>query len=390
MKLDTVLRCAAVVLAPALLAAGLSGCGGDASARTTEVREVPRGALAVVVAGHAAAPATEITGLAATALDRAVTQQSVFSVVVADGAPFVAERGELEADADDAEQRAAERDRLAEAVDGARARTPETDLLAALRVAADDIRLAEGHRSILVLDPGLSTAGALDFRRPDLLDAVPREVADALGEARQLPDLAGMSVHFAGLGARPEGQPELTPIRRTQLQELWTTIATTARATHVEVTPAPAAGAAAEGLPPVSPVPVPPGYSCSGTEMVVTGGELAFEHDTDAWVDVDTAERILRPIADQMNAGQLSAVLRGTTADLRDPEEQQDLSYFQAQAIGNMWLDAKVPQQQLTVVGLGSGFPERIPERDAAGTFDPVAAAANRTVTITFSGPVTC
>ncbi|WP_158545969.1 OmpA family protein [Blastococcus sp. TF02A-30] len=378
-------------MVPALLVAGLSGCGGDATADTTVPRDVAGGALAVVVGAHAAAPAADLTGPAAAARDQAVSQQSAFSVVVADGAPYVAASGVLAVSGDDAtEQRAGNRQQLEEAVTAARPRTPETDLLGALRVAADSIRQEPGHRRILVLDPGLSTAGALDFRRADLLDAVPQEVADALGKTDQLPNLSGLSVQFVGLGVTAEPQPALTPIRRAQLQELWTTIATTAGATHVAAEPGAGDGPPAGDLPPVSSVAVPPGYSCTGTTMTITGGELAFHHDTDSWFDPETAERILKPIADQMLAGQLSAVLRGTTAALRDPAEQMMLSYLQAQAVANLWLEFKVPQQQLTVVGLGSEFPGRIEERTATGDLDPIAAAANRTITITFSAPVTC
>ncbi|HYH34877.1 MAG TPA: OmpA family protein [Nocardioides sp.] len=380
-----------VAVGSAALAACLSGCAGDAGALE---RSEPTGALSIVVGAHAAAPAPGLAGYAASARDMAVTQQSFFSVVVADGAPYVSASGALDAsgETDEARQesREANRELIDDAVTGARARTPEVDLLAALRVAADSIRDQPGHRSIVVVDPGLSTTGALDFRQPDLLDAVPQEVADALGARQQLPGLAGISVRFTGLGRAAEPQAELSPIRQAQLEDLWTVIARTAGASFVEVQPSFAEGEPAADLPPVSTVAVPLGYACRGNVMTVTGGELAFVHGTDAWLDTETAERILEPLADQMNTRQLSAVLRGTTADIRDVDEQNMLSYLQAQAIANLWLENDVPQQQLTVVGLGSNFPGRLPERDAQGNLDPIAAAANRAITITFSAPVTC
>jgi len=371
---------------PALLAVTLTGC--ESSAEAAE----PTGALAIVVGAHANMPPAELVGTAASARDMAVVQQSYFSVVVADGAPYVAESGGLEAAGGTAlqEQRDANRQRVDDAVAGARARTPESDLLAALQVAAASIQAQPGHRRIVVLDSGLSTTGALDFTNPDLLDAVPSEVADALGTSQKLPALAGMSVDFLGLGNTAEPQAELDRIRRTQLQGIWTAIAETAGASSVAVESASAKGMPAGDLPPVTPVPMPPGYGCTDNVMTITGGKLAFQPYTDVFLDPATAEEILRPVADQMKDGMLTAVLTGTSADVRDPAEQMMLTYLQAQAVANMWLEFDVPVQQLTVVGLGSDFPGHRPERDADGNLDPVVAEANRTITITFSGPVTC
>lgn len=381
-------RLAGVAVA-AVAAATLSGCAGDA------VAAEPTGAVAFVVGGHANMPAAELTGAAASARDMAVAQQSFFSVVVADGAPYVAASDVLEAPGDTAaaqeEQRAANRERVDGAVEDAQARTAETDLLAALEVAATSIRDQPGHRSIIVLDSGLSTVGALDFRRPGLMDAVPSEVADTLGEdTRELPNLTGMSVRFMGLGATAEPQEELDRVRLAQLRAMWTTLAETAGAVSVSVEPTVPAGEAGTGLPPVSPVPLPPGYACDGTTMTITGGKLAYRPYTDNWIDEETAEAVLRPIADQVREGLMTATLRGTVADIRDPAEQMMLSYLQAQAVADLWLEYGVPVQQLTVIGLGSDHPGHRPEWSADRVLDPVVAALNRTVTITFSSPVTC
>jgi len=296
---------------------------------------------------------------------------------------------------DDAEaplqqQRDENRQWVEETLAEARAQPPESDLLQALRVAADSIRDLRGHRSITIVDSGLSTAGALDFTSPDLLDAVPREITDALGEAGALPDLSGMSVQFVGLGATAAPQQELGRIRQAQLEALWTTIAETAGASLVELEPLPASGEPTGDLPDVSPVPVPPGYDCQGNVMTITGGALSFHPYTDNWFDPATAESILRPIADQVKAGQYTALLEGYVADVRDESEQNMLSYLQAQAIADMWLTFDVPVQQLTVVGRASTHPDRLPEVTPAGDFDPIAAESTRRIVLTFSGPATC
>ncbi|MGY1709499.1 OmpA family protein [Geodermatophilus sp. SYSU D00758] len=388
MNRTTALRRTSAALTALFLTSALAGC-----AESSQAAE-PTGALAVVVGARSNMPSTTVTGQAAAALGQAAAQQSYFSVVVADGAPYVADEGLLAAEggagSDPDAWHARNRQRLDDSVAAARARTPETDLLGALRVAADSIAAQPGPRTIVVLDSGLSTTGALDLTQPDMLDAVPQEVADTLGRSEELPWLGGVSVLFSGLGATAEPQAELDRIRRAQLTDLWTTVARTAGASHVQVERGQGGGEPAGDLPPVTPVPVPPGYVCSGTTMTLTGGRMSYRHDTSAFLDPETARDVLRPLAEEMKARGLSAVLHGMTADVRDPAEQQMLSYLQAQAIADMWLEEGVPERQLVVVGLGSDFPGYVPDRDAEGELIPSAAAANRKVTITFSAPVDC
>lgn len=387
-------RGAALLAVVGVLAATLAGCGRGGSATGSAIAQEPNGALAVVVGAHANTPPPALTGAAAGARDLAVSQGSYFSVVVADGAPFVAEAGPLRVTAEtleaQQEERAENRQRVDDAVASARAQTPETDLLAALRVAAESIQDRPGPHRIVVVDSGLSTTGALDFRDSDVLDAVPQELADALGLGRQLPPVGGMSVQFVGLGNTAAPQEPLDEIRRVQLQLIWTAIAETAGASQVDVESAPADGTPAADLPPVTPVALPRGYECVGNVMTITGGRLAFWPYTSSFMDPELAEEILRPVGEQVRAGMVTALLEGTAADVRDVSEQMMLSYLQPQAIADMWLAQDVPIQLLTVVGVGNDFEGRRPEVDDTGAFDPVAAEANRRITITFSEPITC
>ncbi len=391
MRTSTTARHWALAGVVTLTAAGLAGCAAGADASEAEW---PTGALAIVVGAHANMPLPALTGYAAALRDRAVTQQSFFSVVVADGAPFVSESGPLAVDNDTAagrdQQRRSNRQRVDVAVAEARARTPQSDLLTALQVAETSIDPQPGPHTIVVVDSGLSTTGALDLTTPDMLDAVPQEVADTLGKARQLPSLGGATVLFTGLGTTADPQQPLNAVRHAQLDALWTTVARTAGAASVQTESSPIAGAPPADLPPVTPVPLPRGYTCAGRTMTIVGGDLAFEHDEDRFLDPEAAQAVFRQIATQMKDGQVSALLHGMSADVLGVDERRILSYLQAQAIANIWLDEGVPQQQLTVVGLGSNFPEFVPDRDAQGNLIPAAAAANRKIEITFSAPVTC
>lgn len=388
----TVVRRYPAVVACAVLAAALAGCTGSAEA-APEVE--PSGAVAIVAGARANMPAPALDGQAARVRDMAVTQQSAYSVVVADGAPYVADAGELDVTgrtvAAQEEQRRENRQQLDEAVADARARTPESDLLTALDVAAESIVDARGHRSLVVLDSGLSTSGALVFTQPDMLDASPEEVADSLGDFGQLPDLTGMSVVFVGLGETAPPQAPLDRTTRARLASIWTAIATEAGAADVQIESAASVrDPAPEGLPPVTPVDVPPGYRCSDTMITLTGGPFLYWPDTPVLLDPAAAEAILRPVIDQVKNGQIEVVLFGMAADVGDIEGQKKLSNDQAQAIANLFLDLGVPVEQLAVEGRGSDFAGFRPDRDSAGSLLPAVAAANRFVTLNFASPVTC
>ncbi len=268
------------------VAGGLMGCGGGASA-TPETT----GALAVVVGAHSNMPSPELAGRSASVVDMAVAQQSRFSLIVADGAPFQ--------ETASASPQQADRRTIDEAVMGARARTAESDLVGALHLAAEALAGHRGLRTLVVLDSGLSTAGALNFATPGMLDAHPREVAEALGDAQQLPDLSGVSVVFHGLGDTAAPQQPLDPIRRAQLVAIWSAIARQAGAGSVQVEATPLEGGPLPATPPVTPVQTDQGYRCAGTTMTLSGGPFAYRPNSDEFIDPAAAVDVLRGIAEQ-------------------------------------------------------------------------------------------
>ena len=373
------------------LAAGLAGCTETAGAVE------PTGGLALVVGARSNMPAPSVTGGAADAVVQAIARQSYLSVVVADGAPFEQDAWPL-AVSDENEQaaeedRAAHEQRINRDLTGAAARTPEVDLLGALDLGARSISSAGGPRTIVVVDSGLSTVAPLDFTQPGMLDADPTEIATSLAAAGELPELAGADVVFAGLGDTADPQPAIGRAQRTNVIALWTAIAEAAGAGEVLVEEAPLGGDSVPGLPEVSIVPPGSSVQCIPGSVVLTGGDVAFRPDSSEFVDPAGAEETLRPIADQMVAGRLTATVTGTTARVGAIEGQEALSLERAQAVADLLTDLGVPAASLTVVGLGSEFPEYVQDHGAAGELIPAAAAANRKVVITPAGGsagVTC
>jgi outer membrane protein OmpA-like peptidoglycan-associated protein len=330
-------------------------------------------------------------------LDTAVDAQSYLAVVVADGDPFVSTKGSLlitgkNGPAQDA-SKVRNREMVSQALAAAEAKTPETDLLAALDQGARSIADADGAHTVVVVDSGLSTVAPLDFTQPGMLDADPAELVASLQAAGELPDLSGDDVVFQGLGDTADPQPDLSRGQRQNLIDIWTAIANAAGASIVDVEQAPLSGASAEGLPDVTVVSLPPALTCAAGTVTLTGGDVAFEPDSAAFLDGAAASDVVRPIAQQMIDGELAAAVTGMTARVGDATGQQGLSQQRAQAVADLLTDLGVPADRLTVVGRGSDFPGYVADHDPAGTLIPAAAAANRKVEIALAGVsagVTC
>jgi outer membrane protein OmpA-like peptidoglycan-associated protein len=377
----TGLRRLAVVAGSLSLVATMAGCADSSE---------PTGGLAIVVGARSNMPAPTLDATASDALERAVLSQSYLSIVVADGAPFEVTKGRLRADDTNkqVQDRAREKNRqqARAAVAEAAARTPETDLLSALDRATRSISAASGAHTIVVVDSGLSTVAPLDFTQPGLLDADPTELADSLKAAGELPDLAGVDVVLQGLGDTAAPQERIGRAQRDNLVAIWQAIVEAAGAGSAQVDDAPLSGPSIVGLPGVTPVPPGTGVVCTADTVVLAGGDVAFRPDSATFVDPTAAAETVRPIAEQMVDGQLTATITGTTARVGDAAGQKELSRQRARSVADLLTSLGVPAGSMTVVGLGSDFPGYVVDHDANGDLIPAAAAANRKVTIQLAG----
>jgi outer membrane protein OmpA-like peptidoglycan-associated protein len=375
----TALRRLSAVAFSIALAAGMTACSDSPE---------PTGGLAIVVGGHSNMPPPALAGKAAEAREDALVSQAFLSVVVGDGEPFVMQgAGSLVARDENSVVQKQDRDRNRQAIGdmlaAAKAKTPETDLLAGLSLAARGISSASGKHTIVVVDSGLSTTGALDFAaEPQLLDADPQELADGLAKDGALPDLSGLRVLFQGLGDTVAPQPALDQRQRDNLIAIWNAVIRAAGSSDIVVEQTPLSGTAEEELPYVSPVALKRGSQCVVEEVLLDEGAVPFKADGSEFVDKDRVERVLEPIAQKMLSESLTATLTGTTADVGDIQGQRQLSLQRAEAVRGFLEDLEVTAP-MTVVGLGSDFPG----------YDAGDLAANRKVTVELSAPdaeVTC
>jgi len=340
------------------------------------------GALAIIVGAHANMVAPSLINTVRAELDTASDLESPVTVIVPDGTPTASATLDLGTPNDNPLYKQDKITQLTAALDATRADSPEVDLLAALSLAARSVTDAAGPQTIIVIDSGLQTTGALRFQDQDgaLLSANPSEVVDLLRRTQQLPDLTGIRVVFTGLGDTAPPQQPLPQPARAVLVELWIAIVEAAGGSaKIMQAPLPSTRTL-EGLPPVSVVPVmvrsvgpPPSVT------VLRDGTVGFLPDQAVFRDRAAALEVLADYAREISSGK-RAVLTGTTSSAGTPAGRLTLSRDRANAVRDLLISLGAPAERIEARGLGSDFPTYLPDRDPQGNLDPIAAAQNRQV----------
>lgn len=280
--------------------------------------------------------------------------------------------------------------RVNDAIAGLRPQSPGVDDLAALAVAADAAQ-SNGmpHADLVLLDSGLNDRGALDFTVPGMVAAVPSEVASQLKATGNLPDLHGFTVLLVGIGFTSPPQEPLAAKWRGNVTQIWQAVVTLAGAT-AEAIPQPAEGASVRTSEPVKLISVPadqPVRPAPRAHFVFTGeSPVRFQPNSTAFVDPAAAAQALAPIAKWLAADpSRHALLVGTTADVGPLAGQVALSGLRADRVRAELVALGALPGQISVKGVGSDFPQFVPDRNASGTLLAGPAVLNRSVRITLS-----
>lgn len=248
-----------------------------------------------------------------------------------------------------------------------------SDLVAALAEAG-----RQRPRWLLVMSDGASTAGALDVNRLGF-DAVPADVADAV-ESQLGSGISGSRVVWTQLGETVGPLPEPA---RDNLAAIWRAVLVKAGVPADGLVVDQAAGPARSGQErprPADDVVVPAVVTTAAT--VVIPDALLFAPGS-ARLEPG-ADDALAPVARRLAAGATAQVV-GNSADYGDENYQLSISTERARAVAARLVGLGAPASAVTSIGVGSSRP-RVPEwRD--GVHDERAAAANRRVEITLTGP---
>ncbi len=267
---------------------------------------------------------------------------------------------------------------------------PGIDDLAAISVAADEARSdGDPHAELVLADSGLDDRGVLNFTVRGLMAATPAEVTAQLRSSHNLPELRGFTVILEGIGYTAPPQEPLTARWRTNVTAIWTAVLRTAGA-RVVVIPQPGLGPSIRTSEPVRQVPVPPGQPVTVHKhaMIVFTGEspVRFEPDSTAFVDPKAAAGALTPIARWLSADHSRhAWLEGTTADVGRIRGQILLATLRADKVRRALMKLGAGRSQISVTGVGSEFPQFVPDRSASGILLAGPATLNRSVRITLS-----
>ncbi|MGH3720078.1 MAG: OmpA family protein [Pseudonocardiaceae bacterium] len=362
------------------LVLGLLLCTGCGNTRATATP----GALAVIVGAHSNMMAPSLLATVKDEIDTASGLGSSATVIVDDGNPTASAPVSLKTGNDNPLYQQDQVNQLTNLIDKTRAGNPEVDLLTAITLAARSVSDAVGPKTIVVIDSGLQTTGALRFEDQGgaLLNANPDEVVGQLRRTQQLPNLTGMRVVFTGLGDTAPPQQPLPAPARSVLVALWTKIVESAGG-NAEVKQAPLPSTRTlDGLPPVTIVPVA-GRSIGPlpSVTVLRDGAVGFVPNQAAFRDPDQARVVLADYAQAIKNGK-KALLTGTAASDGTAEYRLQLSEQRADAVRDLLVKLGAPADRISTRGVGSDFPGFVPDRDQQGNLIPIPAAQNRQVII--------
>lgn len=369
----------------------LTGCGSADEPAAPQALDcaIPQGPVAFAVGGRSNTPAVSGTPVLGAVVNAAAAKESSVVLLDTGGRPSAQPPISLELESKNGaarEREAAEKARmLAQQMARVAATSPEANPLEALNLAADSVRSAQGDAqggTIVLVDSGLQTMGALDYRQDGMMSAEPQDVVKALQATGQLPDLTGMTVYLVGIGQTVEPQQALDAGARHNVQAQWRALTEAAGAACVDFDDTPRNAPAPAGLPAVRPVPVAP----VTPEIPLPGKPLhlriPFNPDSDEYVDPQGAADELRPTAEAMKRDGFAVTLTGTTATHGTEEGRKRLSQMRADRVKQTLVELGADPAKITTKGVGTDHPSHVQDIGPDGQLIPAQAAQNRLVIV--------
>ncbi|KWV33359.1 OmpA family protein [Micromonospora rifamycinica] len=263
----------------------------------------------------------------------------------------------------------------------------EADGLAALAEAG---RITPEGGLVVFLDSGLSTAGALSFTDVAMFSAEPADVSAFLRKEELMPGLSGRTVVFVGLGNTADPQPVLNGKLRGRVTAIWEAVARDAGATCVDTLAADSRRTAVDRPVPVSvvalPAPPRPPERC-GTTVLADSNSVGFVVDTARLREPEEGRKVLRQLADQLNAGDQRILLVGVTSSEGGRARNVKLSQDRAAAIRTELVKLGVDAGRIRIRGDGPGGRYFTRDVTGEGVLIPAAAARNRAVVVELTCP---
>lgn len=265
-----------------------------------------------------------------------------------------------------------------------KAETPEADVLQAIDIASRSLSDAPqgASKQLIVLDSGLSTAGALNFTTSDFLDADSNVAINHLAANKDIPDLSGITVTFVGLGDVSLPQQQLTGPEADNLKSIWTGIVKKGGGKVNILNSLSGEAGPITGYPVVTPVS---GLTVATTSFdnssAVVFRNILFTGDSAKYVDIQAATSALQPAASYMKAHpDYSILLIGTTAGDGDKDYCLNLSKARAEAVRATLISMGISGDRITTVGQGYEDEWHLPDVSSGYLIESVAALNRKVV----------
>jgi len=343
----------------------------------------------IAAAARTGSAAPQVTGKVASVLEHLLEEQGYITLLDTDRSPSVVDEGAMTSDKGNDAAVAADmelhRQQLYRGLRGAKANDPQADPLTALDTAARTVHARGTTGTVVLVDSGLQTTGALRYATSDLLLASGSDVVGHLRSTRQLPDLSGITVLLVGLGDTAKPQTRVDSATRGRLVEQWTAISSAAGATCVEVDSQPLTTSPPADLPEVMRVDVPEPAEPELPDdrqapVPLREDSVGFLDDSAELRDPTAASKSLERLAQHIVAGHYRVSLVGTTATAGTEEGRRTLSLQRANAVRNLLVDLGVPEDRIKTRGVGIHHPLHVDDLDKSGNLIPGAAVKNRAV----------
>ena len=252
-----------------------------------------------------------------------------------------------------------------------------------LNTMLDASRVSSPPATMLLLTSGVTTSGGFDLRQVGWAEP-PASAAAALKQRGLLPDLAGWTVIFSGLGETAGRQPALPLPQQTTLASYWLAICHAAGAAACRVDDSPRPVRSSHSTVPVPIVPVPAVQSIigpHGQQQSIVPADLLFAFNSATLLS--GANQYLAPIAARASAGSYSVSITGQASpDGGTASYNLRLSVLRAQAVQRRLITLGLAAHQIAQVkGIGTAGQSCT----AHGTLDETKCAQLRRVVITLS-----
>jgi len=347
--------------------------------------------LTLVVGARMGSPVPALPPEVTTLIEAAVPQSQRLQVVRIDGQPTVALNADVKITSknDDRRKReiAGHVEGITTFVAGMKPKQPEANVLGALAEAG---RVTPEGGTIVLMDSGLATSGALSYRDDSMFDVLASDEVAYLKAQSQLPDLKGRSVVLVGLGGTAEPQAELDNALRGRVEELWKTVVSVSGAACVDSVGIASRRNALDTTVPVTQIALPKKEETivdCGTTVLRDSGAVGFVPDQADLRDRGAAESTLQQLVDQVAKGRQKVLLIGNTATVGPEQGLRDLSKARAETVKAILVQKGVAADRITTRGDGASGPNHENDLGPGGVLLPGPAARNRSVVVNLSCP---